>query len=95
MPLPDVVYLRPMLDGIQRLEEYAARVTRDHFVRDPHIHDGFVRRITVPGEAASKISKGFAASHPDIPWPDTKASATSLFMTISLWTSTWFGTLQQ
>jgi len=53
-----------------RLEEYAARVTREEFDRDPLIQDGFVRRITVLGEAAGKISKGFATSHPDIPWPD-------------------------
>jgi len=70
MPLPDVVYLRHMLDAIQRLEEYAARVTRDQFDQDPLIQDGFVRRITVLGEAASKISKAFAASQPNIPWPD-------------------------
>ena len=70
MPLPDVIYLRHMLEAIQRLEEYATRVTQDQFVQDPLIQDGFVRRITVLGEAASKISEAFAASHPDIPWPD-------------------------
>jgi uncharacterized protein with HEPN domain len=70
MPLPDVVYLRHMLDAIQRLEEYAARVTRDRFDQDPLIQDAFVRQITVLGEAAGKISTGFATSHPDIPWPD-------------------------
>ena len=70
MPLPDIVYLRHMLDSIQRLEEYAARVTRDQFDQDPLIQDAFVRQITVLGEAAGKISKGFAASHPSIPWPD-------------------------
>lgn len=70
MPLPDVVYLRHMLDAIQRLEEYAVRTTREEFDEDPIIQDGFIRRITVLGEAAGKISKGFAASHPEIPWPD-------------------------
>jgi uncharacterized protein with HEPN domain len=70
MPLPDVVYLRHMLDAIQRLEDYAARITRDQFDRDTLIQDGFVRQITVLGEAAGKISNSFAASHPDIPWPD-------------------------
>ena len=70
MPLPDIVYLRHMLAAIQRLEEYAARVPRDQFERDPLIQDGFVRQITVLGEAASKISKRFATSHPGIPWPD-------------------------
>lgn len=70
MPLPDVVYLRHMLEAIQRLEEYAARTTREEFDEDPIIQDGFMRRITVLGEAAGKITKGFAASYPEIPWPD-------------------------
>jgi uncharacterized protein with HEPN domain len=70
MPLPDRVYLSHMLEAIRHLEEYAARVTRAQFDDDPMIQDGFVRQITVLGEAAGKVSKGFAASHPEIPWPD-------------------------
>jgi uncharacterized protein with HEPN domain len=70
MPLPDVVYLRHMLDAIQRLEGYAARVAREQFDDDPIIQDGFIRQITVLGEAAGKISKGFVDSHREIPWPD-------------------------
>ena len=70
MPLPDVVYFRHMLEAIQRLEEYATRITRDEFDEDPIIQDGFIRQITVLGEAAGKISKDFADSHPEIPWPD-------------------------
>ena len=70
MPLPDRVYLGHMLEAIRRLEEYAARVTRDQFEDDPMIQDGFVRQITVLGEAAGKVSKAFVASHPEIPWPD-------------------------
>jgi uncharacterized protein with HEPN domain len=67
MPLPDRVYLGHMREAIRRLEEYAARVTRDQFEDDPMIQDGFVRQITVLGEAAGKISKTFASSHPEIP----------------------------
>jgi uncharacterized protein with HEPN domain len=59
-----------MLDAIQRLEDYAVRVTRDQFGSDPLVQDGFVRRITILGEAAGKISKNFSAAHPEIPWPD-------------------------
>ena len=70
MPLPDRVYLGHMLEAIRRLEEYAARVTRDQFDDDPLIQDGFVRQITVLGEAAGKVSKAFTSSHPEIPWPD-------------------------
>ena len=70
MPLPDVVYLAHMLEAIKRLEEYAARIPREQFEEDPMIHDGFIRQITVLGEAEGKVSKEFAASHPEIPWPD-------------------------
>jgi len=56
MPLPDAVYLGHILEAIKRLEEYAARITRDQFDEDPIIQDGFIRQITVLGEAAGKIS---------------------------------------
>ena len=42
MPLPDIVYLRHMLEAIQRLEGYAARIARDQFDEDPIIQDGFM-----------------------------------------------------
>jgi uncharacterized protein with HEPN domain len=70
MSLPDRVYLGHMLEAIRKLEEYAARVTRDQFDDDPMIQDGFVRQITVLGEAAGKVSVAFTSSHPEIPWPD-------------------------
>jgi uncharacterized protein with HEPN domain len=70
MPLPDIVYLRHMLRAIQSLEEYASRVTREQFDEDPIVQDGFIRQITILGEAAGKISPQFTSSHAEIPWPD-------------------------
>jgi len=70
MPLPDVIYLGHMLEAIIRLEEYAGRIAREKFDEDPIIQDGFIRQITVLGEAAGKISRVFSAAHPEIPWPD-------------------------
>ena len=34
------------------------------------IQDGFIRQLTILGEAAGKVSPTFAQTHPEIPWPD-------------------------
>lgn len=70
MPPPDILYLRHMLDALRRLEEYVARTTREAFEQDPLIQDGFIRQITILGEAAGRVSRDFVESHPEIPWLD-------------------------
>ena len=70
MPQPDILYLRHMLDALRRLEQYVARTTRAAFEQDTLIQDGFIRQLTILGEAAGKVSQAFAQTHPEIPWPD-------------------------
>jgi uncharacterized protein with HEPN domain len=70
MPPPDILYLHHMLDALRRLEQYVARATRETFEQDTLIQDGFIRQLTILGEAAGKVSPTFAQTHPEIPWPD-------------------------
>jgi uncharacterized protein with HEPN domain len=70
MPLPDILYLRHMIDALRRLERYVGGTTRDAFGNDPLVQDAVIRQLTVLGEAAGKLSPGFTQSHGGIPWPD-------------------------
>ena len=67
---PDVLYLRHMLDALERLKQYVARTSRQAFDDDSLVQDAIVRQLTVLGEAAGKISPAFVDTHPEIPWPD-------------------------
>jgi uncharacterized protein with HEPN domain len=70
MPPRDALYLRHMLDALQRIGQYAAGTTRHAFGSDRLLQDGIVRQLTVLGEAAGKVSPAFAQAHTEIPWPD-------------------------
>ena len=68
MMLPhDTLHLRHMRDALHRLEEYVARTTREDFERDTLIQDGFIRQLTILGEAAGKVSPAFAQTRQRFP----------------------------
>lgn len=61
------VYLRDMLDRIERIEEYT-RDGREAFEQSRLIQDGVVRSFEVIGEVVKRLSDDLKAKHPDIPW---------------------------
>jgi len=64
------VFLRHMLDAARQAREYAQGRSRADLERDPLLRDGFVRQLTIIGEAAGRVSKATRSAHPDVPWPD-------------------------
>lgn len=67
---PDALYLRHMLDALERLDQYVARTSRQAFGNDSLVQDAIIRQLTVLGEAAGKVSQAFFEAHPEIPWPE-------------------------
>ena len=70
MPLPDVVFLRHMLDAIDRVGDAVSRTTDDHFKADWVIQDAIIRELQIVGEAAGRVTRELAGSHPEIPWTE-------------------------
>jgi uncharacterized protein with HEPN domain len=68
MPLPDAVFLGHMLLAVTRLAELVGRTDRNAFDRDWVVQDAVIRELEVLGEAAGRVSQGFIAQHPEIPW---------------------------
>jgi uncharacterized protein with HEPN domain len=65
---PDRLYLRHMLDAIDRVLEATHRVSRDDFNRDWMTQDAIVHELQILGEAAGRVSRAFSDRHPEVPW---------------------------
>ena len=63
----DSLYLRHVQEAVARILEFTAD-GQDAFRRDLKTQDAVIRNLQVIGEAAKKVSAGFRAAHPDVPW---------------------------
>ncbi len=68
MTPPDALFLRHMLDAIDRVVEATRRVSLEEFHRDWMIQDAIVHELQILGEAAGRVSREFAERQPEIPW---------------------------
>jgi len=59
--------LKDILDGIAKIERYAAR-GQEAFEQDELIQTWVLFHIQLIGEAAAQLGKAFHQSHPEIPW---------------------------
>jgi uncharacterized protein with HEPN domain len=63
----DELYLRHILDAIQKIESYAD-VGHDQFIAISLRHDAVIRQLEIIGEAAKRLSRQALGRHPEIPW---------------------------
>jgi len=61
-------YVDHIRQAIDRIDEYLAGVTRERFLADRMLQDAVIRNIEIVGEAARKVSDGFTALYPQVPW---------------------------
>ncbi|NTW21107.1 MAG: DUF86 domain-containing protein [Nostocales cyanobacterium W4_Combined_metabat2_030] len=63
----DFLYLRDILERIQRIEAYT-QGGKTKFFQSPLIQDGVIRSFEVIGEAVKRLSPELRQSYPEIPW---------------------------
>jgi uncharacterized protein with HEPN domain len=63
----DTLYLRHILDAIQKIERYA-EVGHDEFIAESLRHDAVIRQLEIVGEAAKRLSPQVLSHSPDVPW---------------------------
>ena len=64
----DPAYLLDMLQAAREMRELSANLTWETFQQSRLHQHAMVRLIEIIGEAASRVSRGFRAAHPEIPW---------------------------
>jgi uncharacterized protein with HEPN domain len=65
----DTVYLRHILEALERIERYTA-VGQEEFFRNAHWQDATIRQLEVIGEAVKRLSAEMKDKRPDVPWQD-------------------------
>lgn len=68
MKKDNLVYLKHMLDAINRIEEYTGEVEYDEFMNTRLVQAGVIREIEIIGEASKKLDPEFKEKYGGIPW---------------------------
>ena len=68
MKKDDRVFLRHILESIEKIEEFTQKLMESDFSRQVQVQDAVMRRLEIIGEATKNISPGFRARHPSVPW---------------------------
>ena len=64
----NVQRLLHMLEGIKRLKEMLAGVSKEEFLENIKLQDASSFNISTIGEAAAHVSEDFQSVHAEIPW---------------------------
>ena len=64
----NVQRLLHMLEGIKRLNEMLAGISKEEFLENVRLQDASSFNISTIGEAAAHVSEDFQSVHPEIPW---------------------------
>lgn len=62
------IFIKHILESIERIEEYTEGITKEEFLSSGQIQDAVIRRIEVIGEAVKNIPDEIKQKHPDVPW---------------------------
>lgn len=62
------IFLRHILESIEKIEEYTKGFTKEKFASSSKIQDAVIRNLEIVGEAAKSIPKDFTGKYPDVPW---------------------------
>jgi uncharacterized protein with HEPN domain len=68
MKRDDAVYLRHVLDAIERIERHAGGMDERAFLGNELVQDAVLRQLEIIGEAVKHLSNAMRDQHPDIPW---------------------------
>lgn len=66
-PEADQLYIRHMLDCIERIERYT-NADESRFKGSPLIQDAVMRNLQTLAESSQRLSEGLKCSAPEVPW---------------------------
>ena len=68
MKRDDTIYLRHILDAVERIASYVQGVSTGQFLSNNLLQDGVVRQLEIIGEASRNLSADFRQTHTEVPW---------------------------
>jgi len=69
----EALYLRNIVEAADAAARFVAETTQEAFVHDEVLRSAVLQKLTIIGEAASRLSQPFRAAHPQIQWADIVA----------------------
>lgn len=66
----DSVYLKHILDAIDKIEEFLEGADEERFLSDSLLQSGVIYQIQIIGEAARNISKKLRDKYKGVPWKE-------------------------
>ena len=68
----DRVSLQDIIEQIHTIQQYVEGYSLESFLSDTIRQDAVIRRFEIIGEAATRLSDDFRASHPEVNWLDIR-----------------------
>ena len=72
MPRASTLYLRDMLDAIQRIYRYIDPFEKASFVTSEMVRDAVVLNLMIIGEAAGRLDESITDAHESVDWRNIK-----------------------
>jgi len=67
---PEKLYLTDIVEAARAIEKFIMDVDFNEFAQNEMMNSAVLQKLTVIGEAASKLPKEFTKRFPEIPWRD-------------------------
>ena len=67
---PEKLYLTDIVEAARAIEKFIKGQGFNEFEQNEMMNSAVLQKLTVIGEAASKLPKGFTKRFPEIPWKD-------------------------
>jgi uncharacterized protein with HEPN domain len=64
------LYLRDIVEATVAIEGFVAGVTQDAFLASDLLRSAVLHKLTIIGEAASRIPRDFASRFPEVEWAE-------------------------
>ena len=65
---PDLLYLSDLVAAAEAIERFLSDVEERQFLDDELLQSAVLQKLTIIGEAASRVSTSIRSEHPDIEW---------------------------
>ena len=65
-----VLFIKDILDAIEKIEEFVADMSYEEFVEDDKTKSAVIRKFEIIGEATKNVSDEIKEKYPTLPWKE-------------------------